>query len=93
MYKVVTKVLVNLLKPLLPSLISPSQCSFVPRWQIIDNVIIVQEMLHNMRRKRGKKGLMTVKIDFEKAYDRLRWGFIRESLMELKLSQAMVRLS
>lgn len=35
---------------------------------------------------------MAVKIDFEKAYDRLRWDFIRESLMELRLPQNMVEV-
>lgn len=90
-YKVVTKVLVNRLKPVLPSLISPTQCSFVTNRQITDNVIIVQEMLHTMRRKQGKKkGTMVIKIDFEKAYDRLRWPFIRESLLELRLPQQLV---
>ena len=91
-YKIVTKVVVNRFKPLLPSLISPTQCSFVPRRQITDNIIIVQEMMHTMRRKQGKKGLMAVKIDFEKAYDRLRWSFIRDSLLQLRLPQQMVDL-
>lgn len=89
-YKAATKVIVNRLKPVLPSLISPTQCSFVPRRQITDNVIIVQEMLHTMRRKQGKVGYMAIKIDFEKAYDRLRWSFIRHSLTELRLPQNMV---
>lgn len=91
-YKVVTKVLLNRLKPVLPSLISPTQCSFVPCRQITDNVIIVQEMLHTMRRKQGRMGYMAVKIDFEKAYDRLRWSFIRDSLIELRLPLHMVEL-
>lgn len=73
-YKLVTKVLVNRLKPILPSIISPTQCSFVPRRQITDNIIIVQEMLHTMRKKQGSGGYMALKIDFEKAYDRLRWS-------------------
>jgi len=29
-----------------------------------------------MRRKKGKIDFMIVKIDLEKAYDRLRWPFI-----------------
>lgn len=49
-YKIVTKFIVNRIKPLLPKLISPTQCSFVPRHQITHNVIIDQEMLHTMRK-------------------------------------------
>lgn len=91
-YKLVTKVIVNRLKPVLPTLISPTECSFVPNRQITDNVIIVQEMLHTMRNKKGKVGYMAVKIDFEKAYDRLRWSFICESLMELRIPQNLVEV-
>lgn len=74
-YKLVTKVIVNRLKPILPSLISPTQCSFVPKRQIIDKVIIVQEMIHSTRNKQGCVGYMVVKIDFQKAYYRLNWKF------------------
>lgn len=91
-YKMVTKVLVHRLKSILPSFISPNQCSFVPRRQITDNIVIVQEMLHTMRRKQGRVGYMEIKIDFEKAYNRLRWRFIRQSLQELRLPQNMVEL-
>ena len=91
-YKLVTKIIVNRLKPILPIIISPTQCSFVPKRQITDNVIIVQEMLHSMRSKQGKRGLMMIKIDFEKAYDRLRWSFIRESLLELHLPRNLVEV-
>lgn len=37
-------------------------------------------------------GFMAIKIDFEKAYDRLRCTFIRDSLLELCLPQNMVDL-
>ena len=33
-----------------------------------------------------------IKIDFEKAYDRLRWSFIRDSLLELRLPLIMVEV-
>lgn len=61
----------NRLKPILPGLISNTQSSFVPSRQIVDNIVFMQEVLHTMRRKQGAKGYMAIKIDFEKAYDRL----------------------
>jgi hypothetical protein len=78
-YKILTKIIVNRLKPLLPKLISPTQCSFVPGRQISDNIVIIQEVLHTMKLKKGRKGIMAIKLDLEKAYDRLSWEFIRDT--------------
>lgn len=89
-YKVVTKVLVNRIKPVLPRLISNTQGSFVPGRQITDNIIIMQEVIHTMKRKQGMKGFMAIKIDFEKAYDPLRWKFIRDTLLQMNLPILLV---
>ena len=70
-YKTVTKIIANRLQALLPDLIGPHQTSFVPGRQIIDNIVVAQEVVHSMRKKIRKKGLMTIKVDLEKAYDRL----------------------
>jgi len=89
-YKLVTKFIVNKLKRVLLWLISPLQSSFIPRRQITDNVIVMQEVLHSMRRKTGTKGWMAIKLDLEKAYDRLRWEFIQETLTRMKLPKGLV---
>lgn len=39
-YKVVTKVIANRLKQLMPMIINPTQSDFLPRRHIIDNFII-----------------------------------------------------
>lgn len=43
-YKTITKIITNRIKPLLPSLIGPNKCSFIPGRQINDNIIIAQEI-------------------------------------------------
>jgi len=91
-YKVITKCIVNKLKRVLPVLISPFQSSFVPGRQITDNVIVMQEVLHSMRRKTGCKGWMTIKLDLEKAYERLRWDFIHETLLKMNLPGPLVEV-
>jgi len=88
--KAISKTLVNRLKPVLAKLVAPTQSNFVRGRQITDNILIVQEMLHTMKRKQGNKGYMAVKIDLEKAYDRIRWPFVRETLLEARLPQKII---
>lgn len=61
----------NRLKPILPGLIALYQNSFVPGRQITDNIVAVQEVIHSMQTKKTGKQLMLIKLDLEKAYDRL----------------------
>ena len=35
------------------------------------NIVVAQEMVHSMSRMKGNKMFMSIKIDLEKAYDRL----------------------
>ena len=59
-YKIITKIIVQRLRPFLDKLVSPLQATFVPRRKGLDNMIIVQELIHTMRTKRGKQGYMAI---------------------------------
>ena len=75
-YKVISKVLVARIRPLLNRLISPIQTAFVPGRRSVDNVLIAQELIYTMDKMKGREGYMAVKGDLEKAYDRLEWSYI-----------------
>lgn len=54
--KLIAKIIVARLKPFLPSWINPVQSVFVPGRRSSDNIILLQEVIHNMHTKLcGKK--------------------------------------
>ncbi|XP_057760081.1 uncharacterized protein LOC130980412 [Arachis stenosperma] len=91
-YKVITKILARRLKGIMGKLTQPTQCSFVPGRQSSDNIVIVQEVIHSMKSKKGKKGWMAIKIDLEKAYDRLKWSFIVDTLKDIGMPDHFINL-
>lgn len=90
LFKIITKAMVGRLKGVMTKLIGPAQSSFVSGRLSADNIVVVQETVHSMRRKKGRKGWMLLKLDLEKAYDRLRWDFLEDTLRATGLSKAWV---
>ena len=92
MYEVVSKIIMGRIKPLISKLISPVQMAFVPGRKGIDNVMIVQELFSTLDRKKGNEGYMSIKVDLEKAYDRLEWSFIHQVLIAFQFPQNLIKL-
>ncbi|KAA3454599.1 Retrovirus-related Pol polyprotein LINE-1 [Gossypium australe] len=80
LYKLVMKVIANRFKVIFPKLISQEQAGFIAGRNIVDNIILAQEVIHSMRCNRKGRKWMAVKLDLEKAYDRVSWDFINASL-------------
>ena len=70
-HKIISKVIINQLRPLLENIVSPFQTTFIPGKRGTNNVIIMQELFYTIGRAKGRKGYMAIKIDLEKAYDRI----------------------
>ncbi|KAK5795009.1 hypothetical protein PVK06_036263 [Gossypium arboreum] len=71
-------------------LVSQNQASFVMGRNISDNIIVTQEVVHSMKNFKGKKFEMIFKIDLEKAYDKLRWDFLKEMLSTVSFSTTLI---
>lgn len=77
-YKIIAKLLANRLQLVIHKILSHSQSAFVLGRRIQDNIILVNEIMHTLKKKRGRGSLMALKIDIEKAYDKVDWGFLLE---------------
>jgi hypothetical protein len=84
--KIISKILANRLKIFLPKIISPLQYAFVPKRNIQDNTILAYELLHSFKSKRDKGGYMFLKLDMEKAFDRMKWTFLLSIMEKLGFS-------
>lgn len=92
LYKVMAKVLANRLKLILPNIISESQSAFIPVRYISDNVLVAFELLHFMKRKnRGQVGEVALKLDISKAYDQVRWSYLRNSMRCMGFSEKWIQ--
>lgn len=80
-YKIVAKIYANRMKPLLHHWILPSQTGFVPNRCILDNVFLAFEAMEWTMENKQALGMLL--LDFEKAYDRVNWTFLRETMVTM----------
>ena len=90
-YKIISKVLCQRLKKVLPQRISETQSAFGAGRQITDNIMITQEMFHALRTKPGGRvKRMAIKTDMSKAYDRMEWSFIEAVMRKMGFSEIWI---
>jgi len=89
-YKLITKVLVHCLKPILNAIISPYKSSFLSGRGTANNSIVLQEIVHFMRRSKKKKGYVAFKLDLEKAFDN--WEFLHNCIHDFGFPDITIKL-
>ena len=77
-FKIFTKVATNRLNLIADRVVRPSQTTFMQGRNILGGVVILHETVHEMHRK-NMSGVI-FKIDFEKAYDKVKWSFLQQAL-------------
>lgn len=71
MYKICAKLMVVRMKTVLSCLTYLEQGAFVSSCSISDNIFIIQEFMHDLRHTSTHHSLMAIKLDMERAYDRM----------------------
>jgi len=84
-YKIISKVIENILKPLLPSLISQEQVGFVEGRQIMDNIIQAHDIIHTL--KLQKRGGMLIQLDLTKDYEKISWHYMIKTFESFGFTQ------
>ncbi|GJX12134.1 RNA-directed DNA polymerase, eukaryota [Tanacetum coccineum] len=78
LYKIITKLLANRLVTVIDGLVNEVQSAFIANRQILDGPFILNEIIHWCKAK--KKQTLIFKVDFEKAFDSVRWDFLDDVL-------------
>ncbi|GJT08544.1 putative RNA-directed DNA polymerase [Tanacetum coccineum] len=79
LFKCISKIISNRVKGSLADLVSLNQSAFVPGRRISDNILLTQELMHNYHLDRGPPRC-AFKVDIQKAYDTVDWGFLKSIL-------------
>lgn len=91
--KLIFKVMVNRLQPILQDLISPTQNGFLKGRSINDNIFLASELMTYIHKaKRLKTKCCALTLDISKAYDRLSWSFIETVLKRMLFPEHWILL-
>ena len=77
-FKIFTKVTTNRINLVADHLISPTQTTFMRGRNILEGAVVLHETIHELHRKNMSRVIF--KIDFEKAYDKVKWNFLLQTL-------------
>jgi len=87
LYKVISKILANRLKIILPKFISSNQSAFVKDRLLMKNLLLATEIIKDYH-KETVSPRCAMKIDISKAFDSVQWGFLTTTLQALDFPES-----
>ncbi|XP_071739438.1 uncharacterized protein [Rutidosis leptorrhynchoides] len=90
LYKCISKIITTRIKGCLDCIVSDNQAAFVPGRRITDNILITQEIVKNYHLNRGVPRC-AFKVDIQKAYDTVDWGFLKHILHCYGFHKTMIK--
>jgi hypothetical protein len=78
LYKIIAKVLAARLAKVMNSAVATTQSTFIKGRCLVDGVMVTNEVIDLA--KRSDRSCLILKVDFEKAYDSVDWGFLEYML-------------
>ncbi|KAJ9557995.1 hypothetical protein OSB04_012609 [Centaurea solstitialis] len=87
-YKILAKLLAERIKKVIGKLISNPQSAFIKGRSILDGILIANEVVDYVRKKKRKSFIF--KVDFEKAYDSVEWSFLLDCLRKMGFGEKWV---
>jgi len=79
-FKIFSKFLTIRLGPISQRIVNNSQSAIIKGKYILESVVVAHELVHSLN-KSGEQGVI-LKLDFEKAYDRVSWQFLFDMLRD-----------
>jgi hypothetical protein len=75
-FKIFTKVATNRITRIASTVVRPTQLAFMLGRHILEGVVILHKTIHEFHWK--KMDGVLFKIDFENAYDKVKWPFLQQ---------------
>ncbi|KAL9241026.1 hypothetical protein vseg_015186 [Gypsophila vaccaria] len=91
LYKIISKILCSRLARVLPQLVDHNQGAFIKDRNIQENILICQDLI-KMYEKPNSSPKCLLKVDMQKAYDTIEWGFVNQHLSMLQFPTAFQTL-
>jgi hypothetical protein len=77
-FKIFPKILTLRSSSIVQRIVDPNQSVFIKGRYILESVMVAHEIVHSIN-KSGEQGIV-LKLDYEKAYDRVSWTFLFDIL-------------